>query len=93
MTYRQSAETALASARTHWGTGPNAGATVATVGVGYALLAVVDILGELVATLQEEESECPAGGDHEWGVLEQAGTGRTWVGCENCGAAQPEEEQ
>jgi hypothetical protein len=28
---------------------------------------------------------CPAGGPHEWGTLEEAGTGRTAIGCENCG--------
>jgi hypothetical protein len=36
--------------------------------------------------------ECPAGGSHEWGVLEEAGTGRTWIGCENCGKTAPKEE-
>jgi hypothetical protein len=38
------------------------------------------------------ECPCPAGGAHEWGILEQAGTGHTWAGCENCGASRPAEE-
>jgi hypothetical protein len=37
--------------------------------------------------------DCPAGGRHEWGILEQAGTGRTWAGCENCGTPRPPEEE
>lgn len=36
---------------------------------------------------------CPAGGEHDWGTLEEAGTGRTWAGCENCGASMPREEE
>jgi len=35
------------------------------------------------------ECPCPAGGDHDWGTLEEAGTGTTWAGCENCGAPMP----
>jgi len=38
-----------------------------------------------------ETWECPAGGRHDWGILEEAGTGRTWAGCENCGMARPPE--
>ena len=34
--------------------------------------------------------ECPAGGAHEWGMLEQAGTGHRGLGCESCGASRPE---
>lgn len=36
---------------------------------------------------------CPAGGEHEWGVLEEAGTGKEWAGCENCGASAPKGER
>jgi hypothetical protein len=36
--------------------------------------------------------ECPAGGAHDWGILEEAGTGKTWAGCENCGAPMPDPE-
>lgn len=35
------------------------------------------------------DDECPAGGPHTWGVLEQAGTGRTGFGCEECMAPMP----
>jgi hypothetical protein len=44
--YRKNAESVLGSARTHWGSGPDAGPTVAMVGVGYALLAIHDLLDE-----------------------------------------------
>src|SRR5262245_23984166 len=35
---------------------------------------------------------CPAGGLHDWGTLEEAGTGKTWAGCEECGAPRPDED-
>ena len=47
--HRRNAESALASARTHWGSGPDAGPTVAMIGVGWALLAIHDLLEERLA--------------------------------------------
>lgn len=55
--YRQSAESVLGSARTHWGSGPNAGSTVALVGVGYALLAIHDLLDECLVKKRKAEEE------------------------------------
>jgi hypothetical protein len=43
-------------------------------------------------TMHHVNLECPAGGEHEWGTLEETGTGRTAPGCENCGTSPPKEE-
>jgi hypothetical protein len=47
---------------------------------------------EEAEAVRAAEGECPAGGAHEWGLMEEAGTGRTGWACENCHAPMPKEE-
>jgi hypothetical protein len=42
---------------------------------------------------EQFKGSCPAGGEHVWGTMEEAGTGRTGIACEHCGAAPERESQ
>lgn len=60
----------LGQARTHWGSGPDAGPTVALVGVGLALLAIHDLLEERLGTPAERLIWSAANTDAERGIEE-----------------------